>query len=94
MNLRLVSSGDGPALALRDKILPLVREHGTLEVQRGAVRLTALRTGPWAFEHWTPFNDLSPGRRRPRATGTPSNGNTRRRTCPTGSMFGATGRRC
>lgn len=60
MNLRLVSSGDGQALAIRDKVLPIVREHGTLEVQRGAVRLTALRTGPWVFEHWTPFNELSP----------------------------------
>ncbi len=51
MNLRLVSSGDGPALAVRDRILPLVREHGTFEVQRDAVRLIALRTGPWVLEH-------------------------------------------
>ncbi len=51
MDLRLVSSGNGPALAVRDRILPLVHEHGTLEVQRDAVRLIALRTGPWVLEH-------------------------------------------
>ena len=60
MTLRLVSSGDGPALTIRDHLLPLVREHGTLEVQRDAVRLIALRTETWAIEHWTPFNELSP----------------------------------
>ena len=60
MALRLVSSGDDRALAIRDHLVPLVREHGTLEVQRGAVRLVALRTGPWTIEHWTPFGDLSP----------------------------------
>jgi hypothetical protein len=61
VTLTLVSSGDGPALAIRDHLLPLVRRHGTLEVQRDAVRVIALRTGEWVFEHWTPFNDLSPG---------------------------------
>lgn len=61
MTLRLVSSSDGPALAIRDHLLPLVRERGTLEVQRGAVRLIALRTDGWAIEHWTPFNELSTG---------------------------------
>ena len=60
MTLRLVSSGDNRALAIRDRLVPLVREHGTLELQRGPVRLVALRTGPWTFEHWTPFCDLSP----------------------------------
>jgi hypothetical protein len=60
MALELVSSGDGRAVAIRDHLLPLVREHGTLEVQRGPVRLVALRTGPWTVEHWTPFADLSP----------------------------------
>jgi hypothetical protein len=57
--LRIVSSGDGPALAIRDHLLPLVRGRGTLEVQRDAVRLMVLRTGEWLLEHWTPFNDLS-----------------------------------
>ena len=60
MALKLVSSGDDRALAIRDRLLPLVREHGTLEVQRGPVRLVALRTGPWTIEHWTPFGELSP----------------------------------
>lgn len=60
MNLRLVSSGDDRALAIRDHLLPLVRERGTLEHQRGAVRLIALRMDPWTFSHWTPFNELSP----------------------------------
>ena len=60
MTLRLVSSGDDRALAIRDHLLPLVRERGTLEVQRGPVRLVALRSGPWTVEHWTPFGELSP----------------------------------
>ena len=61
MNLRLVSSGDDRDLAIRDHLVPLVRGGGTLEVQRGSVRLTTLRTGRWTLEHWTPFNDLAPG---------------------------------
>ena len=60
MTLKLVASGDGRALAIRDHLLPLVRGHGTLEVQRGPVRLVVLRSGPWTVEHWTPFADLSP----------------------------------
>ena len=61
MPLTLVSSGDGPALAIRDHLLPLVRERGSLEIQRDAVRVIALRVGEWVLEHWTPFNDLSSG---------------------------------
>jgi len=61
VTLTLVSSDDGLALVIRDHLLPLVRERGCLEVQRDQVRLIALRTGEWVFEHWTPFNDLSPG---------------------------------
>ena len=60
MNLRLVSSGDDRALAIRGHLVPLARSGGTLEVQRGSVRLTTFRTGPWTLEHWTPFNDLAP----------------------------------
>jgi hypothetical protein len=60
MTLRLVSSSDDRALAIRDHLLPLVRDRGTLECQRDAVRLIALQQGPWLFKHWTPFNDLSP----------------------------------
>jgi hypothetical protein len=59
MSLRLVSSSDDRALAIRDHLLPLVRERGTLESQRGSVRLIALRMDRWAFNHWTPFNELS-----------------------------------
>jgi hypothetical protein len=61
MTLKLVSSGDDRALLIRDRLLPLVREHGTLELQHGPVRLVALRSGPWTVEHWTPFGELSPG---------------------------------
>jgi hypothetical protein len=61
MNLRLVSSSDGRALAIRDHLLPLVRERGTLETQRGSVRLISLKMVPWVLNHWTPFNDLTPG---------------------------------
>jgi hypothetical protein len=60
MNLRLVSSGDDRALAIRDHLIPLVRARGLVEVQRGALRLITLRTGPWTVTHWTPFNDLAP----------------------------------
>ena len=38
MSLRLVSSNDLRALAIRDHLLPVVRERGTLECQRDAVR--------------------------------------------------------
>ncbi|MCB4823600.1 hypothetical protein [Roseicella aerolata] len=61
MTLRLVSSGDDQAGAIRDHLLPLVRRCGTLEVQRDAVRLIVFRADEWVIEHWTPFNDLSPG---------------------------------
>ena len=60
MNLRLVASSDDRALAIRDHLLLLVRDRGTLECQRDSVRLIALQLGPWRFEHWTPFNELSP----------------------------------
>jgi hypothetical protein len=61
VNLRLVSSSDDRVLAIRDHLLPLVRERGTLENQRGSVRQVGLQMDPWAFNHWTPFNELSPG---------------------------------
>ncbi len=60
MALKLVASGDDRALAIRDHLVPVVRGRGMLELQRGPVRLVALRTGPWTIEHWTPFGDLSP----------------------------------
>lgn len=60
MNLRLVSSADDRALAIRDHLLPLIRDRGAIENQRGPVRVISLRMEPWAFSHWTPFNDLSP----------------------------------
>ena len=60
MTLSLVSSGDDRALAIRDHLVPLVRGGGTLEVQRGSVRLIVCRTGPWTLEHWTPFSELAP----------------------------------
>ena len=61
MSLRLASSSDDRALAIRDHLLPLVRERGTVETQRGPVRLIVLETGAWIFNHWTPFNELSVG---------------------------------
>jgi hypothetical protein len=61
MNLRLASSSDYRALAIRDHLLPLVRERGALENQRGPVRLIVLETGDWTVNHWTPFSDLLPG---------------------------------
>lgn len=61
MRLKLVSSDDDRARAIRDRVLPLVRDRGTLEVQRDSVRLIELRMAPWMFRHWTPFNELTPG---------------------------------
>jgi hypothetical protein len=58
MNVRLVSNSDGRALAIRDHILPLLRQNGAVQVQRDTVRETELRMGIWAFRHWTPFNQL------------------------------------
>jgi hypothetical protein len=60
MNLKLASSSDGRALAIRDHLLPLIRERGMLELQRGPVRIVALQMDRWAFNHWTPFNELPP----------------------------------
>lgn len=59
MALRLVSSGNDQALVIRDHLVRVVHEQGAVEVQRDAVRLTVLRTGSLAVEHWTPFNDPS-----------------------------------
>ena len=59
MSLTLASSDDDAALAIRDYLLPLVHDRGTLECQRDAVRLISLQLGPWLLKHWTPFNELS-----------------------------------
>jgi hypothetical protein len=59
MQLKIVSSNAHSALAIRDHLLPLVRNHGTLECQRDVVRLTALQLGPWLLQLWTPFNEPS-----------------------------------
>ena len=59
MHPRLVSSSDDRALAIRDHLLLLVRDHGMLECQRDAVRLISLRLDPWLLKHWTPFIDIS-----------------------------------
>ena len=61
MTLRLVSSGDDRALAIRDHILALLREYGALEVQRDTVRVVELKVDNWTFRHWTPFNELTAG---------------------------------
>jgi hypothetical protein len=46
-------------VAIRDHLLPLVREQGTLRIQSDQVRLVVFRVGPWVLEHWTPFNELA-----------------------------------
>ena len=47
MNLRLVVTDTGRAVSIRDHILPLLRQDGTVEVQRDVVRLTELRIRGW-----------------------------------------------
>lgn len=39
MTLMLVSPGGSRALTIRDHLVPLVRDGGSIEVQRGALRL-------------------------------------------------------
>jgi len=59
MALTLVSSGAGRTMAIRDHLLPIIRERGTLRTQSDRVRLVVLRTEPWLLEHWTPFNEVA-----------------------------------
>ena len=58
MNLRSVTTDTPRAIAIRDHVLPLLRQHGAVEVQRDVVRLTELRIRAWVFRFWTPFNEL------------------------------------
>ena len=58
MGLKLVTTGNDRALAIRDHLLPLIRGNGRLQVQRDVVRLIELELDSWLFTHWTPFNDL------------------------------------
>lgn len=63
MGLRVAASSDARALAIRDHILPLIRQHGTiedLENKDSVLRLIVLRRDAWRFTHWTPFNALNP----------------------------------
>jgi len=62
MALRIVASSDLRAIAIRDHILPLVRQQGTLqdlEDKDSSLRLIMLKRDGWVFTHWTPFNSLS-----------------------------------
>jgi hypothetical protein len=61
VTVRLASSSDDRALAIRDHILPLLRNQGALEIQRDTVRIVELRLAEWTFRHWTPFNELTRG---------------------------------
>ena len=47
MSLTLVSSSDERALAIRNHLLPVVRERGRLQIQRGPLRLIVFETGAW-----------------------------------------------
>jgi len=60
MALRMVSNSDDRARALRDHVLPILRERGSLLLQSDVVRVIELRLGDWTFRHWTPFNDPAP----------------------------------
>jgi hypothetical protein len=62
MSLRVAASSDVRALAIRDHVLPLVREQGViqdLEDKSSSLRLIVLERDPWQFTHWTPFNALA-----------------------------------
>lgn len=63
MSLKVAASCDADALAIRDHILPIVREQGILEDledKDSSLRLLVLERTPWRFRHWTPFNALTP----------------------------------
>jgi hypothetical protein len=60
MPLQLVSNSDDRARAIRDHVMPLLRERGNLLSQRDVVRVIELRLDGWLLRHWTPFNDLAP----------------------------------
>jgi hypothetical protein len=60
MSLRLAATSDDRARAIRDHVMPLLREHGNLLAQRDVVRMIELRRDLWIFQHWTPFNDPAP----------------------------------
>jgi hypothetical protein len=59
MTLTLASSSDARARAIRDRVMPLLRDKGSLLPQCDVVRLIELRLGAWIFRHWTPFNNLA-----------------------------------
>ena len=61
MTVRLATSNDHLAIAIRDHVLPLVRSLGTLQEQSGGLRRIILSIDPWSFSHWTPFKDLGSG---------------------------------
>lgn len=70
MSLRLVSTGDERARAIRDHLLPLIDRDGTNESADTTMRVTVLALGPWLMHHWTPLDAptdeeaASPGYRR------------------------------
>ena len=61
MAVTLVASGDDRALAIRDHLVPVIRNAGAIELQRDTLRLISLQVGPWSLAHWTPFNELGAG---------------------------------
>jgi len=64
MTLHVAASADANALAIRDHILPILRERGVLEdleAKNSPLRLLVLERQAWRFVHWTPFNALAPG---------------------------------
>jgi hypothetical protein len=64
MTLHIVASSDAEGLAIRDHLVPIVREHGVLqdfEDKSSPLRLLVLEHKVWRFMHWTPFNALTPG---------------------------------
>ena len=64
MTLRVAASADPAVLAIRDHLLPIVREQGKIEDFEGKdspLRLVVFERHPWRILHWTPFNALVPG---------------------------------
>ena len=59
---RNAARDDARALAIRDHVLPVLRERGILEDLEGkssSLRLLVFEQEPWLFSHWTPFNALA-----------------------------------
>jgi hypothetical protein len=46
------------ARAIRDHVLPAIRQRGTITAVGGSLRVLTLKENGWIFAHFTPFNPI------------------------------------